>query len=286
MHLVPDLIYDELEIDAATYLASAFFLWLVRGDYNVSDPDKKPEPPWDQFKGMILEGAKYLSSSFFGALVLLKATGAIAWGACDVLNVALSELGDASDNNRKIGILFSVVGIGCLLGPLLTEPCVDLERPTTVQLSCVISFGICTIGYLGWSFVSPFPFISLVALLRSAGASTVWINSTLLLQKFSSPQMLGRVLAVDYALALLAESLSAYICGILIDRAGLSPHEVSFVLTIISLVLTLVWSLYHISGRGAGIYKASRQSPKLTNVVSPANSETTYLSNPGVRVQV
>jgi hypothetical protein len=272
-------------IDSATYLASAFLLWMVRGEYNVSDPEKQTESPWIQFKSMTVEGVQYLSSSFFGALVLLKAMAALAYGACDVLNVVLSELGDTGDRNRKVGILFSVVGIGCLLGPLIAEPYVDVERPTTVQLSCVIAFGISALGYFGWIIESPFWCLSLVALFRSAGSSIIWINSTLLLQKFSAPKMLGRVLAADYALALLAEALSAYLCGFLIDQAGLSAYQVSFVLAALTTLLTVIWSWYHISGHGAGKYKSEILSPqKRRDTDEPSSSESSSLlpSNPGM----
>ena len=262
-------------IDSATYLSSAFLLFLIRGEYNVSDTSdnsKKAESPWEQTKTMTVEGARYLSSSFFSVLVFLKASASLAYGACDVLNVVVSELGDPGDSNRKVGILFSVVGIGWLLGPLVTEPYIDVENPKTVQLSCVLAFALSTFGYLGWSIESPFWCLSLVALIRSAGSSIIWINSTLLLQKFSAPEMLGRVLAADYAFTLLTEALSAYVCGVLIDQAGLSVYGVSFVLAGLTMVLTMFWSWYHVSGRGAGKYKPEPLPPHLESPSSELSS--------------
>ena len=229
-------------VDCATFLVSAFLLWLIDGEYNVSTNDKKEKE--SSFTSLI-NGSKYLRSSFFLSLIFLKASAALAYGACDVLNVVLSEEGDGNPNT-KLGILFSLVGVGCLLGPLLTEPFVSVELPSTVQLSCVLSFGICFFGYIGWSFKSSFLIISIFATIRSAGSSIIWINSTILLQKFSSPEMLGRVLAVDYALALLAEALSAFYAGLLIDKGGLSAYEVSFVLAIETLGFTLLWTVYTI----------------------------------------
>jgi MFS family permease len=245
-------------LDGATFLISAFLLRMIRGDYKASDSEKDQhyESPWEQFKGMSRDGAQYLVSSYFGGIVLLKFTISLAYGACDVLNVAFSEMGDHSeDNNKKLGILFALVGIGCLFGPLATEPFTDIERPTTVQLACVMGFFLSAIGYGGWSFEgAPFWSITTFALIRSAGSSIIWINSTLLLQKFSTEQMMGRVLAIDYALALLGEAAAAYLCGVLMDRADLSAYQVSFYLAILSLVLFLTWSWYHISGHGAGKY--------------------------------
>jgi hypothetical protein len=244
-------------IDSATFLASAYLLWQVNGEYNVSKDDSDRMGQHSVANGWqsIKDGVRYLCSSFFAPLVFLKGTCALAYGACDVLNVVLSEQGDGRDKDKKLGILFSLVGTGCLLGPLLTEPFLDMERPSTLQLSCVLSFGITAIGYLGWSFESSFWVISVFALIRAAGTSIIWINSTLLLQKFSTPKMMGRVLAIDFAIALLAESLSAYYTGVLLDKEGLSTYQVSFLLAIFSLVLTVVWSVYHISGHGAIKYQ-------------------------------
>lgn len=211
----------------------------------------------------IKEGGQYLQSSFFASLVFLKGSSALAYGACDVLNVVLSEEGDEIGKDKKLGILFSLVGTGCLLGPLLTEPFINVERPSTLQLSCVLSFGVSTIGYLGWSFDLSFWLICIFALIRSAGSSIIWINSTLLLQKFASPNMMGRVLATDFAIALLAEALSAYYCGVLLDKHGLSAYQVSFILAIFSLVLTIAWTVYHSSGHGALKYRKDVLHPDI-----------------------
>jgi hypothetical protein len=240
-------------IDGITYLVSASLLWLLRGNYDVSDSGKQQG---EQFRGMFRDGAEYLISSSYGVIVFLKVTVALVYGASDVLIVAFSEMDDQpEDTNARLGMLFSLVGIGSLLGQLLTEPFIDLERPTTVQFSCVIGFVLSATGYSGWSLNgSPFWSICTFGLIRAAGASIIWINSTLLLQNFTTEQMMGRVLAIDYALGLLAEAGSAYLCGVLMDRAALSAYQVSFLLAILSLILTLFWGWYHISGRGAGKY--------------------------------
>jgi hypothetical protein len=245
-------------IDGATYLVSASLLWALRGDYNVLDLEKRQllyRSPWGQFGCMFREGAEYLLSSSFGAVVFLKITVALVYGACDVLIVAFSEMdgGHAKDVNARLGFLFSLVGIGSLLGPLLTEPFIDVERPTTVQFSCVFGFVLSAIGYGGWSLNgSPFWSICTFALIRAAGSSIIWINSTLLLQKCSTEQMLGRVLAIDYGLGLLMEAGSAYLCGILMDRSHLSAYQVSFLLAILSLLFSLFWGWYTICGREVG----------------------------------
>jgi hypothetical protein len=258
---------------------------MIRGEYNASDNtnselgDKRQYgSPWEQFKGMSRDGASYLASSHFGGIILFKFTMSLAYGSADVLNVAYAEMGDyAEDSNSRLGVLFSIVGIGCLIGPLAIEPFIDVERPKAVQLSCVMGFLLPAIGYTGWSFQdTPFWFISMFALIRASGTSITWINSTLLLQKFSAEHMLGRILAIDYALALLGEAASAYSCGVLMDQAHLSAFQVSRILAVLSLILAMIWSWYHFSGRGAGVYSHTTSSQN-NESETPTSEESSLL---------
>ena len=245
-------------IDSATYLASACLLGMMRGDYNVADTEKEYTSPWHQFKSMTVDGVQYLRSCFFGGIVFVKFTGALVYGAADILSVVLSEQqpepGEVTDPNQRLGLLFSVVGVGCLLGPLIAEPFMDMERPASLQLSCILSFGIMAFGFYGWSMFTPFWSLCFFASIRAAGSSILWTNSSILLQKFSEPQMLGRVMAVDVALGQLTEAASAYMCGVLLDKVSLTTPEVSFVFGSFGALCMLLWGWYHISGGGATGY--------------------------------
>ena len=64
------------------------------------------------------------------------------------------------------------------------------------------------------------------------------------MQKFCSSSMLGRVMAVDYALATLSEAFSAMCGGMLQDNAGLSAEEVSYVMAVVAFVTLAIWALY------------------------------------------
>jgi hypothetical protein len=86
------------------------------------------------------------------------------------------------------------------------------------------------------------------------GCSVVWINSSLLLQKFCAPDMLGRVASIDYSAALLTEGLSAVLAGLLQDRYSLSAEEVSLLQGVACTVLLFVWCAYHFNGGGAASY--------------------------------
>jgi hypothetical protein len=105
-----------------------------------------------------------------------------------------------------------------------------------------------TLGSLGMAAFNPFWCICFMTGVRAAGSSVLWVDSSLLLQKFSAPEMLGRVVAVDYSLANLTEALATLLCGILEDRAHLSPKYAYFVFAINRIccgccmdVLSLLW---------------------------------------------
>mmetsp|Transcript_22083 Transcript_22083/g.54573 ORF Transcript_22083/g.54573 Transcript_22083/m.54573 type:complete len:521 (+) Transcript_22083:64-1626(+) len=256
-------------LDASTFLLSSIFIWMVRGEYKAVPEKEKDDTevqPESSHSANYMDGVKYLFSSYFAALIFVKAFGGLAYGACDVLNVVLAEQDDNNaagfSSDFKLGVMFGFVGTGCLIGPLVTERFVNAERPATLQLSCALSFAAATIGYIGWCWGSPsFWVLCGFAMIRAAGANVIWINSSILLQKFASTEMMGRVMSMDYAFALSTEALSAYLCGYLIDRYALSFHQVSYGLTIISLFSTVFWFVYHYSGRGAMKYRV----PGMTN---------------------
>ena len=171
----------------------------------------------------MVDGFLYLYTSFFGALVLVKFT--ILWLCLDVVNVAFAERHAAlsaanSDGSVSLeqaqekeplylGFLFSGVGVGCLLGPVVAERFTDIARPVTVQVACIVSIALSSVTCLVMSIPGiPFWLLCVLTGIRAIGVSTAWIDSTLLLQKFCVPQMLGRVLSIDMALALMAGKLS------------------------------------------------------------------------------
>jgi MFS family permease len=244
-------------LDGSCYLISAILMYCVGGNFKVA-PDAKYESVWQQIKGMTVDGARYLYSAFFGGLVFFKASVALVAGATNVLNVSLSErddsgtwLMDSLDTEQKLGILFSITGIGCILGPLISDPLTDIEKPKALQLACVWGFVAVTVGCLGISIFHPFWAVCFFTAMRSAGSGITHLDSTFLLQKFTAKEMLGRVSALDEALATLAEALSSLLCGVMFDRGHLTPEGVSGAQGFLGFLFVIAWSMYHISGRGA-----------------------------------
>ena len=241
-------------IDSITYLWSAVLVLCMGGSYSVvskEDPSSESSSPLAYIRGMLIDGARYLRSTIFGGLVLLKASGAVVFGGFDVLNVAFAERGSVEGRSFRLGLLFSAIGIGCWVGPIIFDQCIDMSRPKTLQISCIYALCLVAVGSFCMGVSDRFWMACLFTAFRAMGSSVLWIHSSLLLQKFSAPSMLGRVLSIDYSLALLSEAFSAYLAGRLRDDAGLSIEEVSFVLGSLAATTLAIWVIYHCQGKGA-----------------------------------
>lgn len=266
-------------IDSCTYLLSAYLMSLMGGKWCVA-PTEPVESVHGYVRGMVVDGINYLRNSFFGGLVLMKFSAAMIYGATDVLNVSFSERGDVSNRSARLGLLFASVGTGCLCGPLIADRYTDMSNPKTLQLVCVVAMLVIGLGTFMLGFADHFGQVLWLTGLRSMGQSVAWIYSSLLLQKFSNPEMFGRVSATDYSLASFAEGLSALIAGLMQDNLQLSAEDVSLYLGSLGLLLGMLWLCYHRAGRGACHYAVDAPSTGTTSsssTESPAQSETMCL---------
>jgi hypothetical protein len=254
-----------------TYLLSAYLMSQVGGKWNVSSDElhESPGTPWMQMSGKVSKGVSYTRTSFFGALVLLKFSSALLFGAIDVLNVSFSERGSDERRSARLGLLFAIPGIGCMIGPLVADRYTNMAQPKTIQLACVYSFALTVFGLLMMGLFRQFWLIGLFTGIRAMGSAIVWINSSLLLQKFCEPEMFGRLSAIENALALFGEAASALGAGLLQDL-GWDAEEVCLLLSGLGIFLASLWAFYHFAGRGAASYR----EPKTARAVHLTDSDT------------
>ncbi len=170
-----------------TYLLSAHLMWLVGGKWTVAREErirsKNPLQLIITYKALTLEGIQYLSACSFAVFVILKSTGAITFGCSDVLNVRLSHVAeDEARDGTRLGILFAMFGLGCLIGPLVSDRFVSMKRPRSILGACVIAFALLSMGFAGMGLSTSFHSVCFSTVIRGCGSSVLWINSTLLLQ--------------------------------------------------------------------------------------------------------
>jgi len=57
-----------------------------------------------------------------GVLCIIKNSGALVWGAADILQVQYSEMPSMQtlgDESQTLGFVFAAVGVGCFFGPIV-----------------------------------------------------------------------------------------------------------------------------------------------------------------------
>jgi hypothetical protein len=85
------------------------------------------------------------------------------------------------------------------------------------------------------------PMAALCVLLAHFGGSILWVFSTVLLQMEVPDQFRGRVFAAELALVTLTSSISSYLTGAGLDRAGWSPRAMAFWLGMMFCVPGVMW---------------------------------------------
>eukprot|EP00536_Pseudo-nitzschia_multiseries_P014710 jgi/Psemu1/246260/estExt_Genewise1.C_7570008 len=197
---------------------------------------------------MFFQSLKYafVTEPLVGAYAFLKGSAAASFGAADVLNVTFSSRGsemNPSLTSLKLGALFGCVGIGCIIGSLSVDIFSKLSRPRSIARLCLAGYFFQSFGLWQMSLFPDF-FASTLAsgVVRSIGSSLTWVASTLLIQKYTPPRLLGRVSSIDTSVALSAESLSALGGGLLMDYMAISPEGLSLILAAVALGFGILWS--------------------------------------------
>jgi len=261
-------------IDILTYFTSALIMSRVSGDYLVDSTTIKKDTDQDtsttavsnpsltlrSFLHMNLDLVQYIWRCEFGLLILLKASGCLIFGSADVLNVTLAHVeGDESETSRLMGRIYSSVGIGCMIGPVLANSTiVHGDKPRTLQLAILFGLVFMFAGWLGVARnISSFTSICAFTTIRSIGSATIWLFSTLLLQNLTSPKFLGRVIGLDFCLARLSETCIAFAAGRLEDN-GRSNSEIAYLSSGIAGFMLAFWCTYHHMGYGAAKSKFNK----------------------------
>lgn len=270
-------------LDSVTYFISAMIMSRVDGEYiandfgdNQREEKYKSSPamnkdnknnntgegvafdkktiltPLRSFYLMNRELVYFLLSCGFGPLIFMKASGTFIFGAADILNVSFTHIeGDEAESSRRLGTLYSCIGIGCIIGPCVANSTfVNGNKPKTMQFACILAMAFMSFGWFGVANATTFKEICFYTGCRTIGSALVWLNSTLLLQTLTSNEMLGRVLGLEYSIARCCEAAAALIAGRLED-SGHGKHEIASLSAVFGATLLAFWSCFHLSGKGA-----------------------------------
>lgn len=281
-------------VDSVTYFLSAIVVVVIQGDFTVREVVRDDDgngqqdsssssfvksciAAWDSTK----ELSSYLRSCGFGMLTLLKGFGgAIIWGVEDILGIGFSTVeGNNDATSYRVGVTYSVVGLGCFLGALLSTLLTDAKRPATIQAACLAGIVFQGAGWLGISTTEDsytvFLFFTVV---RTVGAGIISVNSTLLLQSLSERHMLGRMLAVEYAVYTFLEAFSATIAGTMKD-AGAQQSAISLYGVGVALAMFVLWGLYHLGRCGAARVRFNTPTAVIAAIETSPNTQMAVSSD-------
>ncbi|KAL3137427.1 hypothetical protein ABBQ32_006948 [Trebouxia sp. C0010 RCD-2024] len=190
------------------------------------------------------EAAAYISqrdNREVGVLCLVKFSGALVWGAADVLQVkysAMPSMQTLGDSSQTLGFVFAAVGVGCFFGPIFFNFFTPPRKPQLLR-STAASFYCFVLGYLLLILANNISLLLMSTAIRSAGSAVLWIYSTLMLQYLVPNQLLGRIMALEMALFTVADASSAVFGGAAFDLLHLHARQVSSVMLGVAVLPTM-----------------------------------------------
>ncbi len=244
--------------DAGTFLLSAFFIARII----LPERDRVQtvaEGGWLNF----LDGLRYLRSHRFTfGISLVKAGGALAWGAINVLEVVfaneifslnLGSLGDIfnieDNSSATLGAIFFVTGVGTGVGPIVMRRILG-DQPRRIMLGITIGFILLAVGIFGLSSAPTFPLYLLGTLTRTWGSGTIWVFSAAFLQLIVNDQFRGRVFAFEFASFTMTQSISIFAAGFMMDALGFDVRQATLVMAITAILVFIAWILFYASHIG------------------------------------
>jgi predicted MFS family arabinose efflux permease len=238
-------------VDSISFFVSAVFISRVRFPVGRPSPRGKPSgaESRDLFKMLgvtdIVEGARYLRSNPPVIGLLLVKTG---WGLAGGILLLLTVYGKqvfpiGREGSTSIGLLYAARGAGAVIGPMIAQAVVGMSS-RAMRHAIGISFFISAVFYLLIAHAQSLWVALLLVVGAHAGGSIQWTFSTALLQITVPDMYRGRVFALDMALLTLSMSLSTYMTGWGLDRAGMNVRAMTTVLGAVFIAPGIAWFIH------------------------------------------
>jgi MFS family permease len=210
---------NAVALDATTYGVSALLILSIRRPFATDVPEPLTEPIVRRTVRDIREGLSFLwSQQIVRTLTLLGFGVSFSGGAMSGLLVvyAVQALG-FSDRGGAVGVLFSAVAAGTLLGSLALPRLARRIAPTRITLwalpvdtvlllgvACAPGLGAALALLLAWSLVQ----------------MTIILNGITLRQRVTPDRLQGRVNVTARMIAWGGTPFGALVGGVIADRAG------------------------------------------------------------------
>ncbi len=229
-------------LDSLTYLGSAALVASVRFPKRPAREKTRLTVSRALGIGDTIEGVRYVvQRPRIFAVMMVKP----AWGLGGGILTLLAVFGEkvfpiGGQAARGIGVLYAARGVGTAIGPIVFRRFAGETRER--MLSAIgISFLIGGLFYIAFGSATNFALAITLLAVAHAGGSTLWVNSTVLLQATVEDNFRGRVFAAELALLTLTMAGSNYVTGELLDRFNYSPRIVTIGIGIVFIIPGLAW---------------------------------------------
>ncbi|KAG2428993.1 hypothetical protein HXX76_011237 [Chlamydomonas incerta] len=178
--------------------------------------------------------------------IWIKATGAMVWGAADILNGrfatdrAMQSLGGP---DQTLGFILAAVGAGCVAGPLFANS-ITPGVARCWRVSVASAFGMLAAGYAVMAVAPNIFWVLPATCIRASGSNTLYIHSFAILQHRLHEGIRGRVFAVEFVLFTISEASSSLAAGWALDGLGWSEERLSMAMALLASCFMGLWAAY------------------------------------------
>ncbi len=230
-----------LAVDALTFLLGAWLIWRIKS-YTFTPP-KARQRAASQRSGGLVEGLRFLRRMPQVSTTLLVKFGTSIGNVDALMTIFATQIFViGQDGQGSLGIMYATFGLGAILGPLLLNRWND-GQPQTMR--GLIRVGLLSVA-LGWVVISwsaTLVILLIGLLLRAMGGSANWTYSTIIIQKTTPNDYLGRVFSLDMMAFYVATVASTLIHGQLIDYFGaVNVRNAALVMFVPAVLIFVVWT--------------------------------------------
>jgi hypothetical protein len=194
-----------------------------------------------------------------------------AWGVGGAITLLLTIFGQRiyplhGSPVLGMSIFYAARGVGTALGPILSR-WVAHDRLRAMSRVMSASFFVAGFFYVGFGAVHSLPLAVSCVILAHFGGATIWVFSTVVLQKSVPNALQGRIFAAELALFTLTFSISTFFCGRLLDAAHADPFRLMRGLGWSFLAAGIAWTI------AARAWPLREPAPELAAPTPPALEE-------------
>lgn len=139
-----------------------------------------------------------------------------------------------------LGALYMTRGLGAVVGPILARRLIG-EDPRSMTRSIGGAFLITGGGYIVFAGMPTLGWAAGALFVAYMAASVLWVFSSTLLQISVPDDFRGRIFAADFALFTVMMAVSTFVTGWGVDRGGLSPRAMVWLLGGTLLLPGMLW---------------------------------------------